>query len=117
MPRVAKGKPPTARITKSTTYDKAQAIIERDLALLTGGELLAKYTRTPDYRSAFLAYTGQKVEDLAPSHCSLFHYGMAVWFDNPEGSAMIGPRHKELAQRLQSYLLGEIPDKDGFHWQ
>ena len=108
---------PTSTIRANTPLDKARATIERDLSLLTAGELLAKYTQNHDYSNGFLAYTGQRPEDFAPSHCPLYHYGLSVWFDNPDGRAMIGPMHKELAQRLQAYILGEVPDKDGFHWQ
>ena len=40
MPRAKRvTRNPTSRITKATTLDKAQVIIERDLSLLTGGEL------------------------------------------------------------------------------
>ena len=111
-------KKPVARITPKTEADKVALIVERDLCTLTGSRLLAKYDK-PDYRDAFFTVTGKQVADYAPAHNPFWHYLNKVWFDEPEGQALLyPPRHRdELAAGFLKLATGELDGYDGFHYQ
>jgi len=105
-------------ISRRSPQQKAAWVIERDLCTMTGPELTAKYgSNHPAAFEAFHGIVGQPVADIARTHNPLFHYAMAVWFDNPEGRALIyPPRHRdEMAAALLAVALGELDSYDGTH--
>src|SRR3990167_3768435 len=102
-----------AQFKPDTPEKRAAKLIERDLALLTGQELLEKYKSGPRWE-AFSGYTGKTIREVAPSHNPFYHYVLAVWFDNQEGSAMLSPQHRVLADELLSLILGEYDAHDGY---
>lgn len=112
MPRPVK-KPATPKFAADTPEKRSAKIIERDLAMLTGAELLRKYGKAP-YRDAFFAYTGQNIEDVASAHNPFYHYVLAVWFDNADGLAMLSDQHRILADEILSLVMGEYDRYDGY---
>ena len=106
-----------AAITPKTDKAKVPLMVERDLSTLTGEQLLVKYTKSPLYEEAFRAVTGQPVTEVAPTHNPFWHYLNQVWYDEPEGKALLGEKHRELADKYLDFALGKYDDKDGFHYQ
>lgn len=105
---------PARRISPRTPEDKAARLIERDLATRTGAEILAIYGSGAP-RAAFEAIVGTSVEDVAAAHNPFWHYALAVWFDNPEGRAMMCDPHRLLADDLLAFATGEFDEYDGYH--
>src|SRR3990167_10442820 len=73
--------------------------VERDLSILTGEELLAKYS-TDDLRLVFKHVTGKSVEELAPEHKPFWHYILQTWYKKPAYRALLyAPRHRDEVAR------------------
>ena len=105
--------PPKSKLTFGTPEERAGKLIERDLCLLTGPELLAKYTGG-DREVAFTNYTKTAPDILAKVHNPFFFYVNSVWFDNKEGAGMLSSQHRVLADELLAFILGEYDGYDGY---
>ena len=104
-------------ISKKTPQDRVPLTVERDLCTLLPDQLIEKYTKSPFYEEAFRLVTGFPVTEVAPKHNPFWHYLNQVWFDEPEGKALLCDKHRELADRYLKLATGEYDDKDGFHHQ
>ena len=111
MPRKLKA-PPKPTLTFSTPEARAGKLIERDLCLLTGPELLAKYGG--EKYGVFTDYTKVAPNILAKSHNPFYFYTNSVWFNNPDGAAMLSHQHRVLADELLAFILGEYDKYDGY---
>ncbi len=96
----------------------AQRQIEQDLCVLTGPRLLAKYgDPTSSKYLSFVEIVGEEPAATAISHNPFWYYLQQVWFDKPVGRALLCKPHRDLADRLLKFALGEYDEKDGFHYE
>jgi len=100
-------------ITAKTPELKAAIIVERDLSILTGEELAYKYKKDGPAREMFRNVTG-KVPEAFEAHNCFWRYILNVWFNNPDGRAMLSQEHRNLADDLLNLILGKFDHKDGY---
>jgi len=92
--------------------------VERDLSILTGPELLSRYS-TPDQRKVFKHIVGKSVDTVAVDHNPFWHYILQTWYKHPKYRSMLHPpRHRdEVAKAVLMMALGQLDKYDGIHHQ
>lgn len=98
--------------------DAASVGVERDLSLMTGAELLAKYASGP-YATVFQHIVGKRVEDVALNHNPFWHYVLQTWYRQPAYRKLLHPpRHRdEVAKAVLLMATGQLDSYDGIHHQ
>lgn len=88
---------------------------ERDLSIMTGGELLGKYGKSEDSKLVFRHITGREIEDVCANHNPFWHYVLQTWYHKPlYRSLLFPPRHRdEVASAVLKMVLGELDSYDG----
>ena len=92
--------------------------VERDLSIMTGPELVAKYAS--DTRAAvFQHIVGKPVAEMAADHNPFWHYLLQTWYKPPRFRKLLyPPRHRdEFAAAVQKMSVGELDKYDGVHVQ
>ena len=74
---------------------EANISIERDLSIMTGPELVAKYA-TGDRAIVFRHVVGKSVAEMALEHNPFWHYALQTWYRKPQyRSLLYPPRHRD----------------------
>ena len=97
---------------------QASIHVERDLSLMTGIELIAKYSSS-DKALVFEHVTGKSVQEVAPTHNPFWHYSLQTWYSRPQYRRLLyPPRHRdELSAAYVDLALGKLDHYDGMHNQ
>lgn len=100
------------------TLLQAAVAIERDLSVLTGAELVARYS-TGDAATVFEHITGKLVAELAADHNPFWHYILQTWYRQARYRRLLHPpRHRdEVAKAVLMMATGELDKYDGIHHQ
>lgn len=95
---------------------QANIAIERDLSILTGAELVARYSEG-DPAIVFQLVTGRTVAEVGLDHNPFWHYALQTWYRRPVYRALLHPpRHRdELCAAYLKLALGELDSYDGMH--
>ena len=99
---------------------RAAAIsVERNLSIMTGPELLAKYSGSDSAETVFAYIAGKPVEEVALDHNPFWHYILQTWYKAPQYRALLyAPRHRdEVANAVVMLATGELDKYDGVHHQ
>lgn len=109
--------------TKTPDIDPAlllegSILVERDLSILTGPELLAKYC-TEDAKTVFQAVVGKPVSEVAQEHNPFWHYALQTWYRPQKYRKLLCiPRHRnEVAEAVVLMATGKLDRFDGVHHQ
>lgn len=97
----------------------AAVAVERDLSILTGPELIAKYAGDASAATVFRHIVGRPVEAVAEEHNPFWHYCLQTWYRRPQYRAMLHPpRHRdEVAKAILLMATGQLDSYDGVHHQ
>jgi hypothetical protein len=97
----------------------AAVSVERDLSIMTGSELLAKYTKSEDARMVFMHISGKDVSEVSVDHNPFWHYCLQTWYKAPRYRALLHPpRHRdEVAKAVLLMATGQLDKYDGIHHQ
>jgi hypothetical protein len=92
----------------------AAVAIERDLSVLTGPELMARYA-TDDNRLVFQNVVGRSVADVSIDHNPFWHYILQTWYKPARYRRLLHPpRHRdEVAKAVVMMATGELDSYDG----
>ncbi len=93
----------------------ASILYERDLSIMTGAELVAKYSASEDQRLIIEFMVNKPLDELAMGHNPFWHYILQTWYKNPVYRSLLhAPRHRdEVADAILKMSLGELDDYDG----
>ena len=96
----------------------AATSIERDLSILTGPELVAKYSADSS-AVVFAHVVGKPVEEMALDHNPFWHYALQTWYRPARYRKFLYlPRHRdEVAKTVLMLVLGQLDKYDGVHHQ
>ena len=94
---------------------QANIAVERDLSILTGPELVARYSEG-DAATVFQHVTGKPVAEIGLDHNPFWHYLLQTWYKRPVVRALLHPPiHRDvLAKAYLQLALGELDKYDGF---
>ena len=117
MPPSRSSKTPTDAAVDPKLLLGAAVEIERDLSILTGVELAAKYNGKR--AAAFERVVGKPVDVVAGEHNPFWHYILQTWYKQPQYRALLHPpRHRdELARAVVLMATGQLDRYDGIHNQ
>lgn len=106
------------RAAQLSALNEATIAVERDLSILTGDELIAKYAKG-DAATVFNHVVGKQVEAIAPDHNPFWHYALQTWYKRPQFRALLHPpRHRdEVARAVVLMATGKLDSYDGVHHQ
>jgi hypothetical protein len=96
----------------------AAVSVERDLSIMLGAELLAKYGKEP-HSIVFQHIVGRPVADVAVEHNPFWHYALQTWYKQPRFRKLLHPpRHRdEVAKTVVLMAAGQLDKYDGIHHQ
>ena len=96
----------------------ASVVVERDLSILTGEELVTRYC-DPRHALVFQEITGRPVHDVAAGHNPFWHYALQTWYHQPQYRKLLHPaRHRdEVADGIVKMATGQLDGYDGAHHQ
>ena len=96
----------------------AATSIERDLSILTGPELIAKYSTEP-HSLVFAHVAGKSAAEIAADHNPFWHYALQTWYRPARYRKLLHPpRHRdEVAKAVLLLATGELDRYDGVHHQ
>lgn len=110
-------------MSKSTDIDPklllaAAVSVERDLSIMTGSELMSKYSG-PDPGLVFEHIVSKSVDEVAVDHNPFWHYVLQTWYKPPRFRKLLHlPRHRdELAKGVLLMATGQLDSYDGIHNQ
>jgi len=97
---------------------EAAVAVERHLSVLTGPELVVRYS-TESRALVFQHIVGKPVAEVAVDHNPFWHYALQTWYKRPQyRSLLYAPRHRdEVARGILMMATGELDKYDGFHLQ
>ena len=97
---------------------QAAILVERDLSILTGDELISRYAPEED-ALVFAHITGKDVGELAVNHNPFWHYCLQTWYAKPVYRKLLHPpRHRdEVAHAVVLMATGQLDEYDGAHHQ
>lgn len=97
---------------------EAAVLVERDLSILTGPELLARYAEER-HALVFQHITRKSVAEVADGHNPFWHYCLQTWYAQPQYRKLLHPpRHRdEVAKAVVMMATGELDAYDGTHHQ
>ncbi len=97
---------------------EASILVERDLSIMTGAELMGKYA-SGDRSIVFRHVTGRSVQEVALDHNPFWHYALQTWYRAPKYRELLHPpRHRdEVAKAVLALALGDLDHYDGCHHQ
>lgn len=111
-------------MTVKSAPDPAQLLavsisVERDLSIMTGAELLAKYSASDALRRVFEHIVGRTLDEVAADHNPFWHYALQTWYKSPKyRSLLYAPRHRdEVAKAVLMMATGQLDKYDGVHHQ
>jgi hypothetical protein len=111
-------------LTKASDIDpkilqESAILVERDLATMTGAELLTKYSVSEDRKMVFTSITKADIAELSVNHNPFWHYCLQTWYKPPQyRSLLYPPRHRdEVAHAVMLLVTGQLDDYDGVHHQ
>jgi hypothetical protein len=89
--------------------------VERDLSIMTGPELVTKYTASEDSKLVFRHVTGKSAPEASVDHNPFWHYLLQTWYRAPTYRKLLYPkRHRdEVADAIVKMCLGELDSYDG----
>jgi hypothetical protein len=92
----------------------AAVSVERDLSVMTGPELLARYATT-DAAMVFSHVVGKTVMEVAVDHNPFWHYALQTWYKAPRYRKLLHPpRHRdEVAKAVLMMATGQLDKYDG----
>ena len=93
--------------------------VERDLSILTGAELQAKYGATEDSKLIFTHIVGKPVTEVAVDHNPFWYYILQTWYKAPMYRKLLHPplHRDKVAKAILMMALGELDKYDGIHHQ
>ncbi len=93
---------------------EAAVSVERDLSIMTGAELSAKYA-SGDRQVVFEHIVGRPVMDMALDHNPFWHYILHTWYKRKQYRDLLHPpRHRdEVAKAIVMMATGELDTYDG----
>ena len=94
---------------------KAGVAVERNLSIMTGAELVTKYTETEDARITFEEILGKPVEEATAEHNPFWHYVLQTWYRRKIYQDLLYiPRHRdEVSKAVLMLATGELDKFDG----
>jgi len=97
---------------------KAAVEVERDLSILTGPELISRYSSERD-AMVFQHIAGKSVHEVALEHNPFWHYCLQTWYSAPRYRSLLCPeRHRdEVAKAVVMMATGQLDSYDGVHHQ
>ena len=97
----------------------AAITVERDLSILTGPELMEKYSQSENSERTFLHIAGKPVEVIAVDHNPFWHYCLQTWYKRPVYRALLHPpvHRDQVAKAILDMATGKLDDYDGIHHQ
>jgi hypothetical protein len=97
---------------------EAAILVERDLSILTGPEMLTRYAE-PAAQAVFEHIAGKPLEAAADGHNPFWHYSLQTWYSAPNYRKLLTPeRHRdEVAKAVVMLATGELDEFDGTHHQ
>jgi hypothetical protein len=92
----------------------ATVSIERDLSIMTGPELIPKYS-TGDAQLVFEHVVGKQFMDVAKDHNPFWHYILHTWYKRKQYRDLLyPPRHRdEVSKSIVLMATGELDSRDG----
>ena len=93
--------------------------VERDLSIMTGAELQAKYSASDALRKVFEHVAGRPLEEIAADHNPFWHYALQTWYKPARYRKLLyPPRHRdEVAKAILMLATGQLDKYDGIHHQ
>ena len=97
---------------------KAAISVDRDLSIMTGDELVGKYSAGAS-ADVFAHVVGKTVDDMAHDHNPFWHYILRTWYSKPIYRDLLYiPRHRdEVAKAILLMATGQLDKYDGIHHQ
>ena len=96
----------------------AAVAVERDLSIMTGAELVEKYSQ-PKFSAVFTHIVGRPVSEIAGEHNPFWHYILQTWYKQAAYRKLLHPpRHRdEVARAVLQMATGQLDFHDGIHHQ
>jgi hypothetical protein len=96
----------------------AAIAVERDLSIMTGAELVTKYSQ-PKFSTVFEHIVGRPVAEVATDHNPFWHYILQTWYKQATYRKLLHPpRHRdEVAKTVLQMATGQLDFYDGVHHQ
>ena len=93
----------------------AAIAVERDLSIMTGAELMAKYAVSEDMKMVFEHITKKSLGEVSVDHNPFWHYLLQTWYRAPIYRKLLHlPTHRdEVAAGILQMALGELDKYDG----
>mgnify|MGYP001561317838 CR=1 FL=1 len=93
--------------------------VERDLSIMTGAELQAKYSASDALRKVFEHVVGRPLIEVAADHNPFWHYALQTWYKPAKYRKLLHPpRHRdEVARAILMMATGQLDKYDGAHHQ
>ena len=97
----------------------AAVSVERDLSIMTGAELLSKYSASGSSKVVFEHVVGKPVGEVAVDHNPFWHYLLQTWYKAPQYRKLLHPpvHRDQVAKAVVLMATGQLDTYDGTHHQ